>query len=654
MFDHRRDAVAVPLWPRRAPRPVFKRAAEFADRVALRDARGEYTYGGLLKSAAGLSAQVAGQLSGDQRRVLIVCPNDATHVIAQWACWISGQIAVPVNPQYPGYMEYYATDCDADLILTVPEHEAVVKDVAVKVGSKVHVITDADRKEALKPDDTCSTDESQKVSVEDVGHANSFYATSNALIIYTPGTSGSPKGVLLSFANLEARIQSLAQWWEMRSDDCFLHFMPLDHSQGLVDSLLCPLSLGAKCVLMKEFDPADVWVQMLAIEKSAVDCVNMLMATPSHYVRLIEKYDSSLSKSQRFVDYVRSSCSRRMRLMACSSPAVPNSMFYRWQDITGHQLLQSYSTAETGVVFSNPLHGVRTPDSTEKTRRKQEIWTTQQELKTFNREQTIKGTLIESRASSQKSSVPLSMPPGTAGLPLPAVFVQVVDETDGEVLAEGSHYGTAVMSGNRNKKPARPTFMNAGKASKVIGGGGGVDGVKDSSESAIGLLEVRGEAVFRQYWRKPKATRKEFTDSGWLKTGEIVQYRGVYSVLGQHQSDMVTTGGFRVSALQIELTLLDMPGVREAAVVALPDSTWGHKMGAMVVVKDGSGLTEKAVVDWAKGQLPEYAVPSAVRVVPDLPRNVVSGSVDKKEVVEAFAPKKANAQGEEERKQKQE
>lgn len=86
--------------------------------------------------------------------------------------------------------------------------------------------------------------------------------------------------------------------------------------------------------------------------------------------------------------------------------------------------------------------------------------------------------------------------------------------------------------------------------------------------------------MFRCYWNKPKATAKEFTPDGWFRTGDTVEYvegKG-FRVLGRTSVDIIKTGGYKVSALEVETILLAHSQIDECAVVGVPDVTWGQKV----------------------------------------------------------------------------
>jgi malonyl-CoA/methylmalonyl-CoA synthetase len=182
---------------------------------------------------------------------------------------------------------------------------------------------------------------------------------------------------------------------------------------------------------------------------------------------------------------------------------------------------------------------------------------------------------------------------GSVGMPLPGVAVRLVDEEGREVSA-------------------------------------GIPGIP-------GEIEVRGPGVFREYWRRPEATSAAFRD-GWFRTGDIaVVEAGSYRILGRRSVDIIKTGGYKVSALEIEEVLREHPAVADAAVVGVPDEVWGERVAAAVAPRPGAvapPLDELRA--WASDRLAKYKLPTRLVAVASLPRNAL-GKVVKNEVKRLFA-----------------
>ena len=167
---------------------------------------------------------------------------------------------------------------------------------------------------------------------------------------------------------------------------------------------------------------------------------------------------------------------------------------------------------------------------------------------------------------------------------------------------------------------------------------------------SAGEIQVAGDGVFREYWGKPEATSETFTPDGtWFKTGDLgaLDEEGYLYILGRLSADIIKSGGFKISALDIERELLTMPRVGECAVVGLPDDTWGEKVVAVLTLKGASESESAALAgavnadpsalaalhgeikEFLRDKLPPYKVPSLIRVLPAIPRNAM-GKVGKK------------------------
>ncbi len=216
-------------------------------------------------------------------------------------------------------------------------------------------------------------------------------------------------------------------------------------------------------------------------------------------------------------------------------------------------------------------------------------------LEVFEKWRAISGQALLERYGMTEIGMALSNPlrgerrPGCVGKPLPGVEVRLADENGRPVTEEG-----------------RP-----------------------------GEIEVRGRTVFLEYWRRPEATQAAFRE-GWFRTGDIaVLDRGSYRILGRSSVDIIKTGGYKVSAIEIESVLSAHPSIRECAVVGVEDSEWGERVAAAVVLKPGCSLTLAELRSWAKERLAPYKVPTLLRCCEALPRNAL-GKVLKPEVKKAL------------------
>lgn len=190
-----------------------------------------------------------------------------------------------------------------------------------------------------------------------------------------------------------------------------------------------------------------------------------------------------------------------------------------------------------------------------------------------------------------------------------------------------------------------------------------------------GEIQLRGPTIFREYFKNPEATSKEFVDDPdgrgkWFKTGDVAVRRKVdgagksdqnwakgpmYFILGRKSADIIKTGGEKVSALEVEREMLSLPQVSEVAVVGLPSEAWGQKVAAVVVLSEKGKTAGKGGKSWSaldmrralKDILVNYKVPQEMKVVDSIPRNAMGKINKKKLVVEIWGENlEAGAKGE--------
>jgi malonyl-CoA/methylmalonyl-CoA synthetase len=160
---------------------------------------------------------------------------------------------------------------------------------------------------------------------------------------------------------------------------------------------------------------------------------------------------------------------------------------------------------------------------------------------------------------------------------------------------------------------------------------------QDVAPGVPGEILVKGPGVFLEYWRQPGETARVFHE-GWFVTGDIaVQEHGQYRILGRRSVDIIKTGGYKVSALEIENVLCTHPAIHECAVVGVPDPDWGERVCVAAALARGSDLTLVALRQWAADQLAPYKIPRSLVCVPSLPHNAM-GKVTKRAVAALFSP----------------
>ena len=216
---------------------------------------------------------------------------------------------------------------------------------------------------------------------------------------------------------------------------------------------------------------------------------------------------------------------------------------------------------------------------------------------TFHEFQERTGHAILERYGMTETGMNTSNPlngqrrPGTVGTPLPGVSVRIVDERDAEVPA-----------------------------------------------GSVGQLQVKGDNVFKGYWRLPEKTVEEFTADGYFRTGDLARMDndGYMSIVGRAK-DLIISGGLNIYPKEIEGYLDKIGGVLESAVIGVPHPDFGEAVIAIVVRKlDGANLTEDDVITELKNQIAGFKVPKRVFFAPELPRNTM-GKVQKNLLRDRYA-----------------
>jgi malonyl-CoA/methylmalonyl-CoA synthetase len=163
------------------------------------------------------------------------------------------------------------------------------------------------------------------------------------------------------------------------------------------------------------------------------------------------------------------------------------------------------------------------------------------------------------------------------------------------------------------------------------------DSKKIAENEDAGEIQIKSPAVFKSYWKKQAATKDSFTEDGWFKTGDLaVCIDGYYKILGRLSSDIIKSGGYKLSAIEIEETLREHPSLADVVVLAIPDETWGETVVAVLVLKEKNSLVDtKSISVWLSDKLPAYKIPKKYRFVDELPRNAM-GKIVKNSLKELF------------------
>ncbi|XP_061723757.1 malonate--CoA ligase ACSF3, mitochondrial [Cydia pomonella] len=557
--------------------PVFRRALLFPSRVALQDEVGIYTYAGLHQAASQLSQEISTQLAGDcEKTICYMCGNNASHVIVQWAIWMSGNIAVPLTPLHPPEMlKYFVQDSTASLVICTNEYENILRPLT-KDMKKPLLVTGKDKEitaQLYQPNNSFSS----KEEVTDVGRSNLWYGEKDALLIYTSGTTSKPKGVVWTHSMLSAQIASLHQAWRYSRQDVVLHALPLHHIHGQLNSMLSTLAVGGRLRMLPSFVPHTVWARLLGMGEREEAKVTVFHGVPAMYARLAADHEK-MFQTPKTAEYVKTTL-QRMRLMCAGSAPLPESLFHKWEQISGQRLLERYGMSEVGMALSNPYRP------------------------------------ISARAV------------GCVGMPLPGVAARIAINVDGElkpvvtVTAPPIDTKISLEQSSLTSKDTKDTWTTA-------------EVTRHMDTDCQGELLLKGPGVFSRYYNRDRKS-DDFTPDGWFRTGDTASFSDNFRILGRTSVDIIKTGGYKVSALQVESAILEHPRVADAAVLGIDDPSYGEVVSAVVVLKDQATMTLQELKEEASKRLAPYQVPRKLLVVKEMPRNVM-GKLDKQKIRELY------------------
>ena len=282
-------------------------------------------------------------------RVAVQVRKSAQNVFLYLAVLRCGAVFVPLNTAYrPSENSYFLEDLGPKVWVVPPEAQGEAHAVAGSAATP-HILTlgtadDGTLSElAEKHPGTGMAREIRAPRTMARQSATRIAISANDLasIVYTSGTTGRPKGAMLTHANLASNAQALHEVWRFRPNDVLLHALPLFHIHGLFVALHCALLSGAKILFLPEFDLSEV---IAALPRATV-----MMGVPTFYTRL-------LARSEFTGELVRN-----MRLFTSGSAPLLAQTHVQFAQRTGHRIVERYGLTETGILTSNILDGDREP-----------------------------------------------------------------------------------------------------------------------------------------------------------------------------------------------------------------------------------------------------------------------------------------------------
>jgi long-chain acyl-CoA synthetase len=434
-------------------------------------------------------------------RVALWVKNCPEFVPAVFGILTAGGVVVPINNFLkPAEVSYILNDSGANVLITDAElsaHLEVLK--AARPSLKV-----------------LSVGEFHALNPSSILHSPSSCSEKDlAALLYTSGTTGHPKGAMLTHGNFLHNVASCVAALDVREDERVVVALPQFHSFMFTVGTLLPVLNGCGILLLKTLHPFKSVLEDIARHHGTI-----LPAVPSFYRALLAVPEFGMLP---------------LRLCISGGAPLPVEVFNEFTRKFPFPLREGYGPTESSPVATvNPIYGINKP--------------------------------------------------GSIGKPLPNVELSVRD-----------------------------------------------DGGRELPVGEIGEICIRGGNVMRGYWNQPEETAKVLRD-GWLYTGDV-GYRDAegYYYITDRKKDMLLVNGINVYPREIEEVIYQFPGVKEAAVIGVPDPRKGEQPVAFVAVAEGRTLDEKALHQFIRTKLADYKVPKQIVFLPALPRNA-TGKILKREL----------------------
>lgn len=332
---------------------------DLTEKVALVEHGSQLTYGQLNEASFQLAVAFADGLKAKKNAIGGFTKSGSSFLVSMLAAWRIGSVFVPLSSTHTSNeLSYFASDSNIGLV----------------VCSTLTDIPDDFKRESVIPvleTTKFLTSTSDKSDHIETSIRTDIADKDDALVVYTSGTTGRPKGVVHSHHGLTNMIEALTSAWRYEQSDKILHFLPLYHIHGILNKLLCILWVGGQVEFLPSANPVNLW-HRLADEESLyqekqqqqemrkIFPVTLFMAVPTVYARMIEvaadPTAASPPLSTKQLSQALATLSR-MRLHVSGSAALPDPVMDNWKTLTGKVLLERYGMTEVGMALTNPYRG---------------------------------------------------------------------------------------------------------------------------------------------------------------------------------------------------------------------------------------------------------------------------------------------------------
>jgi malonyl-CoA/methylmalonyl-CoA synthetase len=296
-----------------------------ANRTALVFSRRSYSYGELSEAARRVASilQTRGVVPGE--RILLLTESKEPFLLAYLGSLYCGAVPLPVNPRSKlNEVLYYANDSAASLVV----HDLDSGPVAQSLGNQSKSIRSL-------------------ITADEILGASSFGSVRShepapgdpALMLYSSGTTGEPKGVVHTQANLAKAVQAIAEAWRFGPEDVLANVLPLFHIHGLSFATNVNLITGSTMLIGDRFHPIETL--------DLIDQSTVFMGVPPYYYALLKR-DEFRARAARW---------NRLRLVTCGSAPIRSDVLPDLESILGQPVINRYGMTECHVLTSLPLEG---------------------------------------------------------------------------------------------------------------------------------------------------------------------------------------------------------------------------------------------------------------------------------------------------------
>jgi long-chain acyl-CoA synthetase len=487
---------------------LLESARRFPGKTALVAGTERVTYSELAARAAALAAELARQGVARGDRVVVFLHNSPDAVVSVFGTLMAGALFSVVNPgTKPDKLAYILNHCTAKVLITEPRLQAVANEARARAAALSALLTTPF---AFAP---AGIPRFPGIDLD------------LAMIVYTSGSTGFPKGVTMTHANMVAAANSITTYLESRADDVVLSVLPLAFDYGLYQALMCA-KVGATLVLEKSFTYPAVVLERLRAER-----VTGFPLVPTLAALLLQ------------MKHLRPGMFPDLRYLTNTAAALPRAHLQRLRELfPGAKVYSMYG-------------------------------------------------LTECKRCTYLPPEQLDRRPESVGIAIPGTEAYVVDE-QGERVPPG----------------------------------------------VIGELVIRGAHVMKGYWADEPATARVLKPGPYpweklLYTGDLFRSdEEGFLYFVSRKDDIIKTRGEKVSPKEVENAIYELPGVREAVVIGVPDPILGQAVKAIVVAD--AGLTERDVIRHCAARLEEVMVPALVEFRSQLPKSE-NGKIARKELIAA-------------------